>query len=252
MVFTKKTYMIPFYEHNIHTTVTKDPDCVTTWITKTENINSRHLHHLVIGLVIESQQVENRISILQLCVGTRCLIFQIIHSPYIPQSLIDFLNNPNYTFTCDNIHEHVEKLVHEYGLSLGVNVAELGSLAATIYGDRMKELGLKELAKVVLDKDPEKARLCPEQVEYSTIDGFLSFEIGRVLITMGRRKRQSMALSTIFSLAAFAPSLFRRTMLVFFFFFSRLSMVKGLLNLVADFLEFVDDDILSFFTFIIR
>ncbi|CAI9287781.1 unnamed protein product [Lactuca saligna] len=205
---TTHTKNISFYEQDIYTTVTKDPNSVTSWISSTTENNNGHHHPLVIGLDVEwrpsyRRGVENRVAILQLCVDHRCLVFQIIHSPYIPELLIDFLNNPSYTFTGVRIHDSIEKMVGQYslgraedGLRLAANVVDLGWLAAQVYGKNMHVLGLKSLAKVVLQKEPEMPAfvtvsrwddqwLFPEQMEYASVDGFLSFEIGRVLISMG-------------------------------------------------------------------
>ncbi|XP_023739505.2 3'-5' exonuclease [Lactuca sativa] len=195
---------VSFYEHNIFTAITKDPDYVTAWISEiTENIND---HRLIIGLDTEWRASfrrggENRVAILQLCVGHRCLIFQIIHAPYIPQSLIDFLNNPSYTFTGVGIHTDAEMLVRDYGLGraddgtrLAANVTDVVWLAAPMNGNTINGLGLKSLAKMLLSMEPEKPKrvtlskwgnqwLSPEQIDYACIDAFLSLEISRVLIT---------------------------------------------------------------------
>ncbi|KAI3788225.1 hypothetical protein L2E82_00982 [Cichorium intybus] len=201
---TTQTKNVSFYEDKIFTTVTKDPNYVDAWISETiENSNGRRL---VIGMDAEWRPswvrgVENRVAILQLCVGHRCLIFQIIHAPYIPQSLIDFLNNPSYTITGVGIQDDAEKLVRHYSLGreaygqrLAANVMELGWLAAQMHGDEnMKRLGLKRMAGMFLGKEPKKPKrvtlsnwdnrwLSPKQIDYACIDAFLSFEIGRVLI----------------------------------------------------------------------
>ncbi|KAI3667389.1 hypothetical protein L6452_42447 [Arctium lappa] len=184
---TTHTKSVSFYDHHILTTVTKDPNSVTTWISET----NRQLNHRrpVVGLDVEwtpsfLPAIENRVAIIQLCFSNRCLIFQIIHAHYIPRSLFDFLNNPSYTFTGVGIRADVEKLVRHYGIGLAANVVELGWLAAEVYGE--------EHMKVVMGMEVEKPRnvavskwdnrwLSPEQMDYASIDGFLSYEIGRRL-----------------------------------------------------------------------
>ncbi|KAL4587502.1 hypothetical protein LXL04_000373 [Taraxacum kok-saghyz] len=189
---TTQTKIVSFYEHNIFTVVTKDHDIVTAWISETtENINGRRL---VIGLDTEwrsshQQGFENPIAILQLCVGHRCLIFQIIHAPYIPQSLVDFLNNPNYIFTGAGALSDAEKLVRHYGLGCAAYGYWMRLAANVMYGMSMNGLGLKALARMFLGKEPEKPKwvttsnwdnqwLSPEQIDYASIDAFLCFQIG--------------------------------------------------------------------------
>ncbi|KAL4587501.1 hypothetical protein LXL04_000372 [Taraxacum kok-saghyz] len=198
-----QTMYVSFYDDNIFTTVTKDHRYVTAWISETTaNINR---HRQIIGLDVEwrpsyQRGVENPIAILQLCVGHRCLIFQIINARYIPPSLFNFLNNPNYTFTGAGIHVDVEKLVQYYGLGgadngrrLAADVVDLVGQAVQIYGMSVNGLGLKALARMFLGKEPEKPkrvttsnwenyRLSDEQIDYASIDAFLSFQIGMVLI----------------------------------------------------------------------
>ncbi|XP_022015076.1 Werner syndrome ATP-dependent helicase homolog, partial [Helianthus annuus] len=137
---------------------------------------------------------KNPVATLQLCVGRRCLIFQLLYAPYIPQSLVNFLRNPNYTFTVVGIKSDVGKLVEDYNLVVA-RIAELTTLAANAYGVRkFKYAGLKSLTEEVLGKEVLKPKritmsrwdnqwLTRPQVAYACIDAFLSFEIGRVLIS---------------------------------------------------------------------
>ncbi|KAJ9543774.1 hypothetical protein OSB04_023481 [Centaurea solstitialis] len=202
---------VSFYEHQICTTITKDPNIVTSWIYETDRQidQGQRLHRLppVIGLDVEwtppfltgGHGGENAVAIIQLCFSDQCLIFQILQADYIPDSLIDFLNNPNYTFAGVGIQADVDKLMRHYGIEVEANVADLGWLAAEVYGNEsMRRSGLKALTMVVLRKEVEKPQnvtlsrwhsrwLSPEQVEYASIDAFLSFEIARVLISMGGR-----------------------------------------------------------------
>ncbi|XP_054790250.1 3'-5' exonuclease-like [Prosopis cineraria] len=138
------------------------------------------------------QAICSTVAIFQLCVGPRCLIFQILHAPNIPQSLISFLGNANHKFVGVGIEEDVEKLVCDYDLSVATYV-DLRDLAADKLGDEdLKKSGLKTLALRVLEKEIEKPKsisrsrwdnpwLNSEQVKYACIDAFISFEVGRLL-----------------------------------------------------------------------
>ncbi|KAL2228134.1 Werner Syndrome-like exonuclease [Sesamum indicum] len=191
------TYDVIFFGDSIHTTVTHDPDVATQWISQTESIHRRRLRCLIVGLDVEwrpsfNRYIQNPAATLQLCVGRRCLIFQLIHSPFIPSAIIDFLANPHYTFVGIGIEQDLEKL-EDYELGLNTKTVDLRSLAADEYGRReLKSAGLKQLASLVLEKEVEKPKrvtmsrwdnewLTPPQVQYACIDAFVCFEIGRIL-----------------------------------------------------------------------
>ncbi|KAJ0753334.1 putative DNA helicase [Helianthus annuus] len=196
---THDVYHLTFFNHTIETLVTATPSYVDTWIA---TIQRNHLHSLIVGLDVEWRpnqipNLQNPVATLQLCVGNQCLIFQILMSPAIPQSLINFLANPCYTFVGVGIDNDVEKLTRNYGLSVA-RWADLRDVAANVYGVReFKNAGIKVLAEQILGKQVDKPKsvtmsrwdsryLTPAQVQYAAIDAFLSFEIGRVLMSGNR------------------------------------------------------------------
>lgn len=192
------TYDVVFFGDSVHTTVTHDPAVVTQWISDVEYIHRRRLHCLIVGLDLEwrpsfNRYIQNPVATLQLCVGRRCLVFQLIYSPFIPSAIINFLANPNYTFVGIGIKQDLEKLEEDYEFGFNTNTVDLRSLAADEYGRReLKSAGLKQLASVVLGKEVEKPKrvtmsrwdnqwLTPAQVQYACVDAFVCFEIGRIL-----------------------------------------------------------------------
>ncbi|KAJ0534043.1 putative DNA helicase [Helianthus annuus] len=194
---TYKLYDVTFFQTTISTIVTTESSTVDNWIIDTEQ-HLDSLGPLVFGLDVEwrpnhIRNRENPIATIQLCSGNRCLIFQILRSPIIPYSLLNFLANPNYTFVGVGIDEDVAKLMKHYYLRVGRTV-DLRTLAAMVYGVKeLKSSGLKRLASIVLGLEINKPKkvtmsgwdnwwLMPAQVQYACIDAFLSFEIGRILI----------------------------------------------------------------------
>ncbi|XP_071732209.1 3'-5' exonuclease-like [Rutidosis leptorrhynchoides] len=190
---THNLYDVTFFDTTISTLLTTTPSFVDTWISDTQNLNPQ-----IIGLDVEwrpnqSRNSENPIATVQLCTGNRCLIFQIIHSPTVPQSLTNFLNNPNYTFVGVGIESDVEKLILDYNLVVAKTV-DVRTLAADVYGlKELKNAGIKDLCVRVLGKQVNKPKgvtmsrwdnpwLVPAQVQYACVDAFLSYEIGRILI----------------------------------------------------------------------
>ncbi|XP_073158328.1 3'-5' exonuclease-like [Henckelia pumila] len=195
---TTDEYTVDFYGDSIYTTVTNDCAVVSEWISDVESIHHRRLHHLIVGLDIEWRpaygRTPNPAATLQLCVGRRCLIYQIIHSQgATPFSLTRFLSNPNYTFVGVGIESDLDKLEQDYDLGSDVNTVDLRDLAAYEYDRReLKSKGLKDLASLVLGKEMEKPRwvtmsrwdnrqLTYDQVEYACIDAFVCFEMGRMM-----------------------------------------------------------------------
>ncbi|GFY84644.1 hypothetical protein Acr_03g0014180 [Actinidia rufa] len=197
---THNLYDVNFFSDKIHTLVTHTPSYVDDWISEIEDIHRNRLHSLIVGLDIEwrpnNRYHDNPVATLQLCVDRRCLIFQLIYAPFVPQSLDRFLANPLYSFVGVGVDNDVEKLANDYDLSVATTV-DLRSLAAAEYGVReMRNMGLKDLAMQVLGKEVVKPRwitmsrwdseyLSASQVQYACIDAFLSFEIGRCLNAAG-------------------------------------------------------------------
>lgn len=194
---TVDKYTVQLYRHSISTTVTATATAVDEWISDIYRIHRRRLPHLIVGLDVEWRPRFkagcNPAATLQLCVGSRCLIFQLLYADSIPKSLAEFLLQPDFTFVGVGVEEDVEKLLEDYELSVGQSL-DLRSLAAEELGIReLKQAGLKRLAAQVLGIEVNKPRritmsawdaemLNSDQVQYACIDAFLSFEIGRTLI----------------------------------------------------------------------
>lgn len=189
---THNLYDVTIHTHTIHTLLTSDPSHVNSWLTA-----AALRRPLTVGLDVEwrpntQRNMQHPVATLQLCVGLRCLVFQILHSPSIPHSLVSFLADPNVTFFGVGIEEDVEKLLEDYNLSVA-NVLDLRSLAAEKLSDsELNRAGLKSLGLRVLGLEVQKPQriarsrwdnpwLTAEQVQYATVDAFLSYEIGRVL-----------------------------------------------------------------------
>ncbi|KAM7514124.1 hypothetical protein LguiA_003707 [Lonicera macranthoides] len=188
-------YDITYYNDNIQAVVTCSATVVDRWINEITRIHRRKLHKLVIGIDTEWRLNANKsIAILQLCVGRRCLIFQLHHAQEIPASLYAFLNNTNFTFVGVGIGQDVQKLSDHRKLSVGGCVKDLQPLAASVYNDKeFEKMGLKRMASAVLGKVMDKPkhitlskwdakRLSYAQVEYACLDAFVSFEIGMALL----------------------------------------------------------------------
>ncbi|WVY92236.1 hypothetical protein V8G54_037750 [Vigna mungo] len=191
---THNLYDVTFHTHTIHTLLTSDPSLVHSWIST--NVRS-HQTGLMVGLDIEwrpntQRNMQNPVATLQLCLGQHCLVFQILHSPSIPPSLVSFLADSSVTFFGVGIEEDAEKLLEDYNLHV-VNIRDLRSFAAEKLRDReLNRAGIKSLGLRVLGLEFEKPKrisrsrwdnpwLTPQQVQYATVDAFLSYEIGRRL-----------------------------------------------------------------------
>ncbi|KAL7138297.1 hypothetical protein ABFS83_10G153100 [Erythranthe nasuta] len=190
------TFSVVFHADVVHTTVTHDPATVSKWI---EYITSLYGHlPLIVGLDIEwlpntTRGQQNPAATLQLCVGRCCLVYQLIHSPYLPIQLTRFLSFSRHTFVGVEVKSDLEKLDRDYKIGYNARAVDLRGVAAEVY--RRKDLkcaGLKGLAKIVIGKEMDKPKsvtmsnwdnrwLTADQIKYACVDAFVSFEIGRVL-----------------------------------------------------------------------
>jgi ribonuclease D len=193
---THNKYDVFFHSDIIHTMITNRPFMVDKWLSSIkpyENNNSFLVGLDVECLFINRHGVSPPAAVLQLCIGGECLVFQILHAPFVPKSLVAFLGNENNKFVGVGIKEDVDKLLRDFSLPV-VNFVDLRDLATEKLGEKaMKFAGLKTLALRVLDKEIEKPKkitlsdwgrfpLTVKQVQYACVDAFISFEVGRLLL----------------------------------------------------------------------
>ncbi|OVA16745.1 3'-5' exonuclease domain [Macleaya cordata] len=197
---THQTYTVTFHEDQINTVVTQTASIVDDWVSNIHRDFNRILNNLVVGFDIEwrptfNRNQENKAALLQLCVGHRCLIFQFLYADHIPRSLIEFLNNPNFTFVGVGIDEDVEKLLYDHELGVA-NTLDLRHLAVQkLNKNELSKAGLKGLTEAVLGlelKKPKKVTMSRWDVEYLTydqimyacLDAFVAFKMGKNLMSL--------------------------------------------------------------------
>ncbi|RLN23664.1 hypothetical protein C2845_PM07G05130 [Panicum miliaceum] len=183
----------------IRTTVTSSGDAVEAFL---REVVGTHGQHLLVGIDTEWRVVapedgrrpKHKMAVLQLCVGRRGLVFQILHADRVPAALGDFLACPGHRFLGVAVDGDVRRLAEDCGLAVA-NAVELRRVAAeALARPELRDAGLKALAREVMgvhvDKPKrltmskwEERRLLAEQVRYACIDAFVSYEIGRLLLT---------------------------------------------------------------------
>ncbi|MCL7051292.1 hypothetical protein MKW94_012939 [Papaver nudicaule] len=93
-------FNVTFFGRTILTTVTSKPSEIRNWIYNSLYHNRYHRYNLVVGVGVQcsTNSSDDPAETLQICIGTRCLIIQLSHTPYVPQILRRFLCNVNITF----------------------------------------------------------------------------------------------------------------------------------------------------------
>ncbi|RZC71393.1 hypothetical protein C5167_034558 [Papaver somniferum] len=214
---TQDLYSVTVNGEKIKITVTKDAATVDHWIEQVYSdykdtldrcINRREYstENFIVGLDVEwkpaafgSKYDTPPVAILQLCVGRRCLIFQILRSEKIPKSLHRFLEDDNLRFVGVGIEDVAFKLEGDFDVSVRKAV-DLEDLVAENYRNKeLKTLGLMGLAKVVLrsgeiekpadvsESNWSQRYLTQAQIESACVDAYVSFKIGnRFRFTYGR------------------------------------------------------------------
>lgn len=192
-----RVYNVRFEGDEITTTVTASGAAVEDWLDEVLAVHRRRLHKLVVGLDVEWRPSFSRAysttAIVQLCVGRRCLIFQLLHADYIPSALDEFLGDSGYTFVGVGVQADADRLWNDYELEVA-RTEDLAQLAAErMERPDLRNAGLKGIAAAVMDAHVEKPRrvttgpwdayeLSGEQINYACIDAFVSFEVGRMLL----------------------------------------------------------------------
>lgn len=191
-------HMVSFSGKTIEATVTDKASVVDEWV---QNILSLHNGNgkMIVGLDCEWRppvisSLSNKTATLQLCIGTDCLILQMFYMDYIPQSIKNFLSDPNITFVGVEVGDDALKLNDEYGLVV-TSTTDIQAVAMTRWPIRFyRKPGLKRLADVVAGLYMEKPKhvcqsnwearvLSEKQIEYACIDAYACYRIGLSLLT---------------------------------------------------------------------
>ncbi|CAO2178355.1 unnamed protein product [Urochloa humidicola] len=190
-------YLVAFDEDYIRTTPTCSGDTVGTWLNEIYRVHRRRLHRLVVGLDVEWRPSYGYydgppVALLQICVGRRCLVFQLLHADYIPDSLFDFLADERFTVVGVGIDDDAAKLRAGYGLEVACTEDLSGLAADELENPALRSSGLQGLVWEVMGvqmRKPHHVRvsawdspvLSYSQLMYATVDAFASFEVGRRL-----------------------------------------------------------------------
>ena len=199
------SYPVNFSGALIHTTVTSSAEDVDRWLSRLYHTRKRRSSSTLVGLDIEWRPYyrpsdRNPVAIMQICIGHHCLIFQLLHADTIPESLVHFLANPEFTFVGVGVKEDADKLLDDYKLGVGCTLDLAQTAAEKFQVPDFGRRGLKRLAMELIGKVMEKPKhvtlsewdtkkLSYEQIEYASIDAYVSFELGMFLMDYRRPRR---------------------------------------------------------------
>ncbi|CAN6468979.1 unnamed protein product [Victoria cruziana] len=192
------TWWITVGGRSVHTTVTSDPLVVDRWV---GDVKARtYRKGLVVGLDCEWRPNfirgrTNKVGLIQLCVGPKCLIVQLLYmTPNNHRGLISLLSDPTINFVGVGINGDVCKLAGDHGIRVGGRLYDLAQLAASrLKRKELGQRGLKGLAWEILGMDMLKPKditlsnwsarcLGEEQIHYACVDAHVSFSIGMKLL----------------------------------------------------------------------
>jgi hypothetical protein len=189
-------YTVRVYDRRFAALATARPADARRWVATTRWLHwtRHHEGRLVVGLGV--QWTPTRLPLrggappvpatLQLCVGHRCLLFHIAHADAVPEMLRRFLADPRVTFVGWGSAHDSRMLSAHYGLRVARGcelraVAGMGNASLGDMADRF--LGYPGIHKprVVAMSAWHAPRLSPDQVQYASVDAYLSFRLGLVL-----------------------------------------------------------------------
>ncbi|KAI3882480.1 hypothetical protein MKX03_002430 [Papaver bracteatum] len=164
--------MTNFFGTWIQTTVTSRPEIIHQWIYhQWQFYRMLYGNRLIVGVV-----------------GTRCLLIQLSHTPYVPDILRWFIVDVNIHFVGIQNRFDAERLWNNEHRLLVSNLINIGD-SVNIGPSRPS---MENLAEFVLGfpgvrTDPcvgmsnwSAEHLTVDQVQYAVVDAFVSFQVGRI------------------------------------------------------------------------
>jgi hypothetical protein len=189
-----RKFRVLFFDLSIHVTVTATPSVVRAWLKKAlhrfcHNVNHRRL---VVGLGVQWTSSSDAAETLQLGIGHMCLVFQIHHAPRVPLALRRFLSDSDHTFVGVWNYRDQDMLRRSQHRLLVPSLVDIRDVVADKKG-WSRQLSMETLADDLLGfEDVKKPTfigrsewddypLRDEQVQYASVDAFLSFKMGKAL-----------------------------------------------------------------------
>ncbi|XP_052161928.1 uncharacterized protein LOC127779230 [Oryza glaberrima] len=175
-------------------TVTAHPGVARRWVHTTLWRHARRLRSgdgITVGMGVQwtppfraPAAAARRPCTLQLCVGHRCLVFQLARAGAVPAVLRRFMADARAAFVAHNVRHDCRKLEEHHGLEVARGV-ELRRLVAGMGNASMERMAEEHLGLVGVWK-PRRVgtsrwharRLTKGQVEYACVDACLSFHLG--------------------------------------------------------------------------
>ncbi|WJX23375.1 hypothetical protein P8452_12585 [Trifolium repens] len=195
--YNHRDYTVNLHGNEIKVTVTAVASVVRKWLNAALFFRRRYIHQnrLIVGLGVQWTPGgrDPPADTLQLCIGRRCLIFQLAHANYIPTNLRNFLRNADNTFVGFWNHSDRRKLessvdeIKMYRDPLDLRLyAEADedddeNLARASVDEIVKKcLGYEiELSGEIGRSDWDDKVLSDEQVVYASVDAYCAFQIGK-------------------------------------------------------------------------
>jgi len=189
--FSHQFYSITLGENDFfNVTITANATVVKHWLATTLHNSRRYLYLncLVVGLGVHWTPGPNDppVDTLQLCVGRRCLIFQLAHANRVPSNLRTFLNNPNHNFVGFWNHSDRRKLKQSrFQLEMCTDPLDL-----RLFFENLAQASVEEIVQKCLGYQISQPReigrsrwrdflLSDDQITYAAVDAFCAFLIGR-------------------------------------------------------------------------
>ncbi|GAU50477.1 hypothetical protein TSUD_409620 [Trifolium subterraneum] len=197
---THDVYTVNLNGNEIKVTVTAVSSVVRKWLQATLYLRRRYIYknRLIVGLGVNwtpgAGIHDPPADTLQICIGRRCLIFQLTHATFVPKNLRDFLKNPDHIFVGFWNNSDRRKLESsDHDLKMEEDPLDMRHYAVAkdpADNENLRRASVNEIVEKCLgyeiEQSGEIARsdwnvnvLSDEQVVYASVDAYCAFCIGK-------------------------------------------------------------------------
>ena len=190
----RRLFAVKLHGNYIKVTVTDAASIVRKWLSATLFIHWRHRANLIVGLGVQWTPGgrDSPADTLQLCVGRRCLIFQLTQADSVPRLLRRFLLDPNHTFVGFWNHSDRKRLLNtDFDLEMSRDPLDLRLFAESDDGESLATASVEVIVEeylgfegVRLRRDISRsnwhsANLSEDQIQQACLDAYCAFLMGR-------------------------------------------------------------------------